>query len=101
MIFLPTSVEPVNAILAISGCSAMYCPTALPAPGRMLTTPLGMPAWSISSAMRRLESGVNAAGFSTIVFPAASAGPIFQLVNMRGKFHGTMQPTTPTGWRSR
>ena len=33
--------------------------------------------------------------------PAASAGAIFQLVNMSGKFHGTTCPTTPTGSRSR
>jgi hypothetical protein len=37
---------------------------------------------------------------STTVFPAASAGPIFQLVNMSGKFHGTIWPTTPIGARS-
>ncbi len=46
-----------------------------------------------------VDSGVSSAGFSTIVLPAASAGPIFQLVNMSGKFHGTICPTTPTGTR--
>ena len=35
----------------------------------------------------------------TTVLPAASAGPSFQLQNMSGKFHGTICPTTPTGWR--
>ncbi len=50
--------------------------------------------------MRNVDSGVSSAGFITTVFPAASAGPIFQLVNMSGKFHGTIWPTTPTGWRS-
>ena len=33
--------------------------------------------------------------------PAASAGPIFQLVNISGKFQGTICPTTPTGSRKR
>ena len=49
--------------------------------------------------MRNVESGVISEGFSTTVFPAASAGPIFQLVNMSGKFHGTICPTTPMGAR--
>jgi hypothetical protein len=33
------------------------------------------------------------------VLPAASAGPIFQLASMSGKFHGTIRPTTPIGSR--
>jgi hypothetical protein len=36
----------------------------------------------------------------TMVLPAASAGAIFQLVNISGKFHGTTCQTTPTGSRS-
>jgi hypothetical protein len=67
----------------------------------MLTTPSGMPASLISSAILRLDSGVISAGFSTMQLPAASAGAIFQLVNISGKFHGTTWPTTPTGSRSR
>ena len=50
--------------------------------------------------MRSVDSGVSSAGFITTVLPAASAGPIFQLVNISGKFHGTICPTTPTGSRS-
>ena len=33
------------------------------------------------------------------MFPAASAGAIFQLAICNGKFHGTMSPTTPSGSR--
>ena len=66
----------------------------------MLTTPSGMPASAISSAIFRVDSGVISAGFITMVLPAASAGAIFQLVNISGKFHGTTWPTTPTGSRS-
>ena len=57
-------------------------------------------ASAISSAILSDVSGVISAGFITIVLPAASAGAIFQLVNMSGKFHGTTCPTTPTGSRS-
>jgi hypothetical protein len=96
----PVAVLPVKAIFAISGCSAMYWPATLPRPGSMLTTPGGRPASAISSAMRSDESGVISAGFITMQLPAASAGAIFQLVNISGKFHGTTWPTMPTGSRS-
>ncbi len=66
----------------------------------MLTTPRGKPTSAISSAMRSELSGVSSAGFSTTQLPAASAGPIFQLQNISGKFHGTIWPTIPTGSRS-
>jgi hypothetical protein len=41
--------------------------------------------------------GVNVAGFSTTVLPAASAGAKPQPAIGIGKFHGTMIPTTPSG----
>ncbi len=49
--------------------------------------------------MRSVDSGVSSPGFITTVLPAASAGPIFQVQNISGKFHGTIWPTTPTGSR--
>jgi len=55
----------------------------------------GEPAsWQIcanASAVR----GVNSAGFSTTVFPVASAGAIFHASMSNGKFHGMIWPTTP------
>ena len=40
----PTSVEPVNATLATSGCSTSRCPQVRPGPATTLTTPSGIPA---------------------------------------------------------
>jgi hypothetical protein len=40
-------------------------------------------------------SGVNSAGFSTTVLPAAIAGAIFQASISSGKFQGMIWPTTP------
>ena len=66
----------------------------------------GLALWIISSAfwaMRatsRALSGVYSAGFRTTVFPAARAGATFHATNMRGKFHGTIWPTTPRGSRN-
>ena len=63
----------------------------------MLTTPAGTPASVISSPRRSAESGVCSAGLSTMVAPAASAGPSFQAAISSGKFHGMICPTTPIG----
>ena len=100
MIPRPTSVEPVKPIFATSGCSTSRAPTTEPLPTRTLTTPSGIPASSASSASRSAESGVSSAGFSTTVFPHASAGPSFQDEMLSGKFHGTISPTTPSGSRN-
>ena len=70
----PTSVEPVKAIFATSGCSTRRCPQVRPGPTTTFTTPSGSPASSASSEKRRAVSGVSSAGFRTTVFPAASAG---------------------------
>ncbi len=51
------------------------------------------------SNMRSALSGVRLAGFSTMVFPAASAGAIFQTAIMNGKFQGMICPQTPIGSR--
>jgi hypothetical protein len=99
-IWRPTSVEPVNDSLATPGCSASRAPATWPKPGTTLTTPGGKPASAISSATARVDSGVSSAGLRTTVLPAARAGPSFQLVNISGKFQGTIWPTTPTGLRT-
>ena len=57
----------------------------------------GSPASLQSSAKASAVSGVNSAGFSTTVFPAASAGAIFHASISSGKFHGMICPQTPTG----
>ncbi|MDQ1129644.1 hypothetical protein QE381_001772 [Microbacterium sp. SORGH_AS 888] len=49
------------------------------------------------SAIARAESGVSLAGLCTIVFPATSAGAIFELDRISGKLKGVMAATTPIG----
>ena len=51
------------------------------------------------SASSVAESGDHSAGFSTTVFPAASAGASLQVVSISGAFHGMISPATPTGLR--
>ena len=62
----------------------------------MFTTPSGKPACWQTSANNNAVSGVVSAGFSTTVFPAASAGAIFQANISNGKFQGITCPTTPS-----
>ena len=98
-ISLPTSVEPVNAILSTSSCAASAAPAVSPNPVTTFTTPSGKPASCNSSPSRNAVSGVCSAGFSTTVFPAASAGPSFHAAISNGKFHGMICPITPTASR--
>ena len=50
--------------------------------------------------VRSVASGVVYAGLMMIVLPAASAGPSLVPIRVSGKFHGTMAPHTPIGWRT-
>ncbi len=63
----------------------------------MLSTPLGSPASVRMSASRSIDSGVSAAGLTTIVQPAAMAGPILRVPIAIGKFHGVIIRHGPTG----
>ena len=47
-----------------------------------------------------VANGVLVAGLITIVLPAARAGPSLVPMSVSGKFHGTMAPHTPIGWRT-
>ena len=95
----PTSVEPVNATLATSGCSTRREPHTLPGPATTFSTPSGSTVAAIFSSSTAV-SGVSSAGLSTTVLPAASAGPSFHAAITSGKFQGTIRPTTPSGSRN-
>ena len=86
-IALPTSVEPVNAILFISGWFTKAAPV-MPSPVTIFTTPSGKPACWQTWANNNAVSGVVSAGFNTTVLPAANAGAIFHASISNGKFQG-------------
>ena len=69
----------------------------MPSPVTRLTTPGGSSAWRQMSAKIIAVSGVVSAGFSTTVFPHASAGAIFHASMSSGKFHGMICAATPSG----
>ena len=62
-----------------------------------LSTPAGRPASSSVAASASIVSGVSSAGLTTIVQPAAMAGPILRVPMASGKFHGVMNRQGPTG----
>src|SRR5581483_1587873 len=54
---LPTSVEPVKPTNRTAGCSHSTLPIGGASPVMMLSTPLGMPAFSASTASASADSG--------------------------------------------
>jgi hypothetical protein len=68
----------------MSRWAASAAPTTSPRPVTTLRTPAGTPASAASSASRTVVSGVAVAGFRITEFPAASAGPIFQIAIQSG-----------------
>ena len=96
LMILPTSVDPVKAILAIRSEPDSAAPASSPMPLTMFSTPAGMRS-PTRSIRYRIDAGVCSAGLSTIALPAASAGASFQEAMSSGKFHGMIWPTTPSG----
>ncbi len=98
--FCPTSVDPVKLSLRSLGSSMMGLATS-PEEVAVITlsTPFGNPASSRSWARAIIESGVSFAGLTTMVQPAAIAGPILRVPIALGKFQGVMKKQGPTGWR--
>ena len=94
----PVAVDPVKLILSKPGWLVIHGPSASP-PVMILRTPGGSRSLT-SSPNLSVVSGVKGDGFSTIVFPASSAGPTLNIARIIGKFHGAIAPTTPSGtWR--
>ena len=79
------------------GSSTIGIPTVVPPPVTKLMTPGGKPASIKHCTNISAHIGVSVAGLNTTVFPATSAGNIFQLGIAIGKFHGVITPTTPSG----
>src|SRR5579875_892463 len=94
---LPVSVSPVNATLETFLFEINSSPTTAPEPVTTFNAPLGSPALQMRSHTIRSASGVELAGFTTIVFPPARAGAILTTMRTTGEFHGVIATHTPTG----
>src|ERR1700722_8668484 len=99
MIAAPVRDSPVNVTAFTSGFCVRNSPDeSAPKPCTTLYTPLGIPASFIASASRVAVAGVSSEGFTTTVFPQASAGATFQVSSNSGRFQGVIIPTTPSGF---
>ena len=88
----PTSVEPVKESLRSRGSSMIGFEISLDdEPVTTLRTPAGSPQSASSLASASIDSGVCWAGLTTIVQPAAIAGPILRVPIAVGKFQGVMK----------
>src|SRR5206468_3542616 len=94
---LPISVEPVKVSFRTIGFEVSSPPTSFDGPVTQENTPFGTPARSASSHKAKAENGVAVAGFSTIVQPAARAGPALRVIIAAGKFQGVIAAHTPIG----
>jgi hypothetical protein len=95
MTLLPVAMEPVKLIFSMPGCSVIIGPS-LSSPFKHWRTPGGRYFWAISANLSA-EYGVKGEGFTITVLPVKRPGTIFCVDRMRGKFHGQMAPTTPSG----
>ena len=82
-IHLPVGGEPVSETMPTSGWVTSSAPAGSPWPPITLKTPGGRIS-AHHSASFSVVTGVVSAGFSTIVLPVASAGPIFQIAIISG-----------------
>ena len=89
--------EPVNAIRSTSGFATSAAPASSPIPCTTLNAPSGSPASCAMSASIDAVSGAHSGGFSTTVFPAASAGAMRHVASISGAFHGVITAATPDG----
>src|SRR5512146_1757469 len=94
---LPTADEPVKESFLTIGVEVISAPISVSAPVTTENTPFGSPARSASSHIAKAENGVCGAGFTTMVQPAASAGPDLRVIIAEGKFHGVIAAQTPIG----
>src|SRR4029450_2048702 len=96
--YLAIGVDPTKEIDSTSGCVSSPS-TATLSPFRTLKTPSGSPASFHNSATQSAAVGTFSLGFSTTVFPAATAIGKNHIGTMAGKLNGEMIPTTPSGCR--
>ena len=87
-------------VRAFGGNLRQFLATGLKSRWKAFLAGMGITALLQSSTATALMStSFIAAGFMTIVQPAASAGPHFHATMSAGKFQGMICPTTPTGSR--
>src|ERR1700704_5228774 len=95
--YFAIGVDPTNETALMSGWWRIAS-TAILSPCTTLKTPSGNPASLRSSAILTLADGSFSDGFSTNVFPQASAIGNIHIGTIAGKLNGVIPAHTPNGW---
>ena len=90
--------EPVNVIFFTIEFSVKSFPISCASPLIILKTPFGIPDSIANSPNFNAVSGVNSDGLRITEHPAAIAAATFLVTIAKGKFHGVIAATTPTGF---
>ena len=94
----PTLVDPVKLIFFKASDSVIASPTcSLSFVTITSKASLGTPASYANSTNFNAHKGVTSLGFNKIEHPLANAAATFLVTIAAGKFHGQINPTTPTG----
>ena len=93
----PTSVDPVNETLRITGDPIIAAEICAASPQMTFTTPGGIPASSQHFAMAYALSGVSLAGLTITEHPAPRLLAILRPGIIAGRFQGETANTGPIG----
>ncbi len=93
----PAPTLPVSVTAATRG-SAMICGTWSIPMSSVWRTPSGAPARRKRSSRARAVRGTFGACFNSPTLPAMTAGAMNRVTCQRGKFHGMIASTAPSGW---
>ncbi len=90
-------VEPVKLIRSMSACATSAAPAVLADALHDVEHTVGKTRFGAELGKEPAVSGAHSGGLTTMVLPAAKAGPTFHVVSMNGAFHGVMSAATPLG----
>ncbi len=93
----PAPTLPVRVTAATRGSAMMAGTWSVPM-SRVWSTPSGAPARRNRSSSSSAVRGTLGACLSRPTLPAMTAGAMNRATCHRGKFHGMMARTTPSGW---
>src|SRR5690625_5022445 len=94
---LATAVDPVNITPFTLLLLVMIGPIVEPTPKIKCNARLGIPAWYSIDTIAAATIQACSAGFAITVLPATNAAATCPVKIAKGKFHGLIQATSPSG----
>src|SRR4051812_30289764 len=94
----PVDTPPVNDTRSTPGCATSRRPRSGCGPDSTLTTPGGSASANSANTCNTVSGQVGGT-LTTVVLPAASAGPSFVIATATGQLNGRINAATPNGSR--